>query len=72
MTCDTCGKEYGAYELSFSGRIDIKGATLIIKRGEGVLHGGDGNACRECAGKVMANAQIHGGVIRVEGVDDGR
>jgi len=65
MTCDVCGKEYGPYVIVFSGRIELRGATLTIQKGDGELKGGSANACRKCAEKSITG-QICGGSLKAE------
>jgi len=64
MKCELCEEEYGAYELEFTGRIEVGIVTMNVDQGDGTMR--NSNACRKCLSEAINRiGRIHGGHIQL-------
>ena len=64
MKCELCEKEYVAYELEFTGRIEVGIVTMNVDQGDGTMR--NSNACRKCLSEAINRmGRIHGGHIQL-------
>jgi len=69
MKCELCEEEYGAYELEFTGRIEVGIVAMNVHQGDGTMR--NSNACRKCLSEAINRiGRIHGGHIQLTEASD--